>query len=244
MATSPLPIRLRGVYPPPRIPTPVRLVLMTLSLALIAFIAVAYSLGYKVNWQTGHIQQTGIISVTPDGNFGRARVIVNGADVSGVPARIPLQFPGHYDIEVRKDGYQTWIWHTNLDPNKVLSAKNLVIVKKLDQMKVQPYTDAIPGPGPTSGISLRYNELWISGQFETRLSQVFVSAQWYPDGTHVAYQAGQYIRLYDTVTGITMDLASLPDGTPASFGFKDGGRTVVYRLADGTAYSASLYDAN
>lgn len=236
-----LPVTLRGVYRPPRMPAIVRLLLMTLSLVIIATVSVGYSLGYKINWQAHTFEQTGIIAVTTQTGI-TAQTYLNGQKFNDhFPVRVPLLFPGPYDVEVRRDGYQPWIWHSYLQPNNVLTAQNVVIIKKLDQMKVITVSN-VPQPGSNTGLEAKYgNEMWVSGQFVTRLSQKITSLQWYPDNTHVAYQAGPYLRLFDTVTGITLDLQIFPDAAPVKFGFINGGRNLLF-VRDGITESILLYE--
>ena len=98
----------------------------------------------------------------------------------------------------------------------------------------------VPQPGPHNGLQAKGTELWINGAYVTRVSKLIHGLQWYPDNEHVAYQAGNGLELYDIGTGITMDLATLPNTTPVVFGFQDGGRTLIYQNS-GINYAAALY---
>ncbi len=70
-------------------------------------LTVLYTAGYRLNFTTFRIQQTGVIALssTPRG----ATVLVNGIDTGAkTPYVIQRLSPGSYTVQLSKDGYRSW----------------------------------------------------------------------------------------------------------------------------------------
>ena len=96
-------------------------------------IVVFYSLGWRFNWETKRIVQTGVFyfRVWPknaqlyiDGEFkDKTDFFFNSTSVSDL-------LPGKYKIEIKKEGYYDWEKTLKIEKRKVTEAKNIVLVPK------------------------------------------------------------------------------------------------------------------
>jgi hypothetical protein len=72
---------------------------------IVAAIAIAFARGYRPDFKEKSLVSTGIVTVTS--NPKSAQVYINGS-LKGVTDLNLHLLPGKYQIEVKKDGYQTW----------------------------------------------------------------------------------------------------------------------------------------
>ncbi len=79
--------------------------LMGIAILLSAFILVYISYGYKLDSQTGNIVQNGLIFI----NSGpeSSSIFLNGKANGSTEKRLTVP-EGKYDIELRRDGYDSW----------------------------------------------------------------------------------------------------------------------------------------
>jgi len=98
---------------------------------IIAPITVFYSLGWRFNWTTKKIVQTGVFyfKVWPK----NAQVYLNGefkkkTDIFFSSAYIDNLLPGQYEIKIKKDGYYDWKKTLEIKKKEVTEGKNIVLI--------------------------------------------------------------------------------------------------------------------
>lgn len=222
----------------------IHLLILCLVVGIGSTAATFYSLGFKINLAARSIEQTGLISVdSPLGDF-RGLVFLNGKEVSDrIPYRSQPLFPGHYEVRIEREGYQTWSRALNVEANRVANFRSVVMIKKEPVVQSGSESDrsfVLNGSADDQDIEVRQNELWIDGKFITRTSADIGDAIWFPGHSHVAYQLNDEIVLAEPDGLQTQLLATLPDDSPALMRFKDGGRTLVYAQGE-NVWIASLY---
>jgi hypothetical protein len=80
--------------------------LILLLISGFTLVAVKLAQGYKIDWRGGSWRPTGLLSATsiPEG----AKIFVDGELTSATNNTISLS-PGIYEIEIKKDGYSSWM---------------------------------------------------------------------------------------------------------------------------------------
>ena len=210
---------------------------------VLSIIATLYSLGYVVNWQTGTVQQTGLITLDSRISNLKPEIWINNQKVGGeFPYRFPRAFPGSYTVLIKKDGYQLWERHLQVEPNKVASFPSIVLI--LEQPKIVSPEESrnyqVDLSPDKEDLEIRENELWIKGKFITRSSEDILAVRWYPDRRHVVYQSGADVLLTELDGLNTQKLLTLDYKTRLLFSFRDGGRVLVYQIEE-VVYALELY---
>ena len=217
------------------------ILLMTLSFFIISATVVLYSLGYKVNWSARSVQQTGTIIVDSKIAGMHPQVYLNNKLVdSDLPVKSAYLFPGWYYVEIKKNGYQSWQRLIELEANKVVAFRTVVLVK--DPPSPLPVdSSTMLGEVNQKDIEIRENELWVKGKFLTRSGEDIVTAAWYPDNAHIVYQSGRDLLLADLDARVTQKILTLKTKTPLQFSFKENGRVLLYQ-EDGQIKAVGLYE--
>lgn len=187
-------------------------------------LVVLYTAGYRYNFGSGKIVQTGVISVT---------TVPRGADIyidnlrqrDRSPAVIDNVFPGKHEVRLEKRGYTAW------SKTLIVQAKETTFVDqaglyvdtapaaRLDQKVLKIY------PGPAGWVfaylieEISWRELWIfdTGTLETRLlarlplPDAQRNIDWSADGSYLSLQ-GASLSLINTKTAKNHDLAYAEPG--------------------------------
>ncbi len=212
-------------------------VLMTLVFCFLAAIALYYSLGYKFNWSTKRLQQTGMIildsRVQSSGGF---TVKVNSTSESlQFPHRIPYLFPGNYTLTISQKGYQTFTRTVKIEENLVRNFRNLVLVTEQESFPLTPSEREVSRSLDSSGIEIRdQNELWLDEKFLTRTSQSILAVRWYTDNRAIAFQTPTGFWLYSPELQATQALAQLESEKTLPFSFAAGGKVLVIDTESGS----------
>lgn len=108
-------------------------IILSILFLITAPIVVFYSLGWRFDWETKKIVQTGVFyfRVWPksaqlylDGEFkDKTDFFFNSTSVSDL-------LPGEYKIEIKKEGYHDWQKTLVIEKRKVTEAKNIVLMPK------------------------------------------------------------------------------------------------------------------
>jgi hypothetical protein len=207
-----------------------RIVGMTLSFVIISSVALFFALGYEINWAARSVKQTGILEIDlTKRNLGATLYINNEPSGDRFPVRFTHVFPGQYSVVVRKADYQEWQRTVTVEPNKVASYRDILLIKsKPTPVEVSP-DDTLPSTlRRTNGIDIRENELWVNDTFITRASQDIQGAAWYVDNYHIVYQAGDTLYIAEEDGKATQRLVTLLSPAPLLFDFKDNGRILLY----------------
>ncbi|MBI2577434.1 MAG: PEGA domain-containing protein [Candidatus Wildermuthbacteria bacterium] len=98
-------------------------------LALSAFI-VLYSLGYKIDWRTRTITQTGALyikAVPPSATIYIEGQPTKRTSIFAGSALISDLFPGNYKVRIEKEGYSPWEKILEIRANEAAEAKNVFL---------------------------------------------------------------------------------------------------------------------
>ena len=229
---APIPLyraHLRGAQP--RLVHFARLAFMTIIFVIMACFALAYALGYKVDWSAHRIFQTSTILLSSPRGRVAASIRLDGRIVADhLPARLTYLSPGHYSLSVEKPGFQVWNRNLNLNPNEA-SVHTTIVLMREPPIAITANSDWLPTTvSPVDdGLEIRGSELWVNGTFTTRVSGFLVAAHWYPGGHHVAYQVNGTIWLLELDGLTTQKLLSTSVTEAIPFVFHDNGRSLVYR---------------
>ncbi|MBU0646381.1 PEGA domain-containing protein [Patescibacteria group bacterium] len=188
-------------------------------------LVVLYTAGYRYNFGSGKIVQTGVLSVTSEPK-GADIFIDNEKQRSKSPAVIDNVFPGEHEIRLEKDGYLPW------GKKLTIQAKETTFVNQ-----VALFADQVPErlvgdealriyPGPAGKIFAylsvqdSWNELWIyhtntsDDQLLARLplgAAQELTVAWSADGSYLSLQ-GASLSLINTETAKNYDLSNAAPG--------------------------------
>ncbi|HSX24493.1 MAG TPA: PEGA domain-containing protein [Candidatus Andersenbacteria bacterium] len=167
-----------------------------LIVAYIAFIAIApliilYAVGYRPITTTTP-QPVGVLIVN---SFPRkATVSVNGTTYGSTPRSIPDLIPGIADVQVIKDGYQSWTKKLEIRPIQATDARAIKLLPThpdQDIISADAATFSISPDTSTIAIATSSNEVFITdsnGKFKTNsisFTSTIESLLWSPDSTYI-----------------------------------------------------------
>jgi len=86
---------------------------------------VLYTAGYRYNFNTGVITQTGLFYVTsiPKG----AAVLLNGKHVVDTPDFVKHLVPDEYELRLEKEGYHTWTKHLPIESKVTTFVEDVIL---------------------------------------------------------------------------------------------------------------------
>lgn len=219
--------------------------LVALIIILISLYLVFWGLGYKFNWQTMKITHSGIIylSFTPS----NAQVKVSGRDESQKSPFDAQLLPGYYDVEVAKDGYNTWQQHIKVVADQVDWFKNITLFKLKPDTSVitdQNTIISIDSPfdtliqNPSGNLAYNDHEIWVGDTLVTRLSNRISGVIWYPGSEYLAYQQGDEMRIIEKNGTNDVLLVKLSSTDRSNFIFSWDGSDLLYK--DGIVYRRAI----
>lgn len=120
-------------YPKTIINRTVRRVFFFLLVAIFcvsAPILILYSIGYRIDWKTRSITETGVISV--DAQPRDASVYLSGLKINKkLPLRLTNRMPGTYTLKIEKVGYKTWEKNVEVKSKQTTYIKDISLLKDL-----------------------------------------------------------------------------------------------------------------
>ncbi len=82
---------------------------------------IAFALGYRFDFINRRLVETGTLMIRAEPRG--AEIYLNGKKVKQkAPTAIRFLLPGEYDVEIKKEGYQTWRKHLTILPEQVTAA--------------------------------------------------------------------------------------------------------------------------
>ena len=133
---------------------------------IIAPVTVFYSLGWRFNWETKKIVQTGVIyfKIWPK----NVQVYLNGefkkkTDIFFSSAHIDNLLPGQYEIEIKKDGYYDWKKTLEIKKREVTEGRNIILIPKNPNFNLlsEQIKDFFFSPdGKKAILKQEENEIW------------------------------------------------------------------------------------
>ena len=216
---------------------------MTVIFLTLSALAIYYSLGYEINWQTRKIQQTGNLYVNIRNNVPAAIYVDGQLEPSSRPLTLSHVFPGQYALRVNAEGYQPFQELIRVDKNTVSAVHNLILIKIIpEEVSISPdWLPILPTTPDNRAIVRNANELWVDNKFVTRTSQDILQARFYVDGRHVIYQEAGAIWMLDTESVTTVLLLSGIGNSVLPFAFERSGQILAYQTNGGPAKAISLY---
>lgn len=115
-----------------RLTRPVRISIMMFLIIcffILAPVIILYTAGYRYDFHTNKIKQTGVISI--DAEPSDAEVYLNEVKIEkSMPIRLPNRAPGSYKITLKKDGYKTWSKDILVESQKTSYIKDISLLKE------------------------------------------------------------------------------------------------------------------
>lgn len=95
--------------------------------AIVAPILIAYTSGYRFDFKKNRFQKTGILYIdsTPQG----AQIFINGQYAADTPKRFTYLLPNEYDVEVRKEDYQSWHKKLDVKSNLTTFSRDIILFR-------------------------------------------------------------------------------------------------------------------
>lgn len=125
-------LKIFSMYPKTRLTRPIRRLIMLgliLIYLIIAPIIIAYTAGYRYDFQTGEIKQTGVLSI--DVKPKTAQVYINDTLMKkSLPIYLPNRAPGSYKIKISLSGYKNWEKDILIESKKTAYIKNVTLFKE------------------------------------------------------------------------------------------------------------------
>jgi len=141
-------------YPKTRLTRPIRLAIM-ISLIVLFFIisplVLLYTAGYRYDWRTGQVRETGVISI--DITPADATVMLNGIVINKqMPIRLANRAPGRYTLTIQKPGYHTLTKDIEVESKQTTYIRDVPLFK--DTLPEEIFDATI---GESTYISLSYD---------------------------------------------------------------------------------------
>jgi len=212
-------------------------VLAAIIFVFCAIIVISFAAGYKIDFQNLKVSQTGIVIVKTanrlgdiyiDGHKkGDGRVILRGLN------------PGHYDLRITKDNYQSYTEIFYLNPGEAKIIDNVVLFLDLPEIKELNDRNDIPFDklSDTAGITFNHNELFVNGKFLSRFEGQVSDACWYPNERYIGLSVNNHFQIIDIETLHTYPLFEKFSTEPVLF--TNSGKSVLYKSND-KIYSAII----
>ncbi len=217
-----------------------------LAFVILATVSLTWALGYRVNWTAGTLEQTGLLELSTSQVGLNPDVYLNGVkQATSLPISFRWLFAGQYDVEIKKDGYQTWQKQISVSTNERVNYPSIFLLYVTPKESPVPdiRIDEIEGRTyDNGGIEVRSgNELWVNNIFITRTSEDILNPEYYQDESHVVYQVGDRLVLRDLTSNISEDVITFNQKTSVPYVFQDNGRVLAY-LDDTTLKAVALYE--
>ncbi len=204
-------------------------------IALISLFLIYYVQGYRVDWNEMKLIKTGVVVLfsepMPD------EIIING-EKQEVDDNFAMSLqPGHYDVEINKEGYTTWQRTLNVDSKIVVSQKDIVLFisdATVSELTNQKNIDLINVPDTTlvefapEELNTNGHEIWVNGKLVTRFSKDVSNVKWYPDMSHIMYQMDDEIRVIEATGYNDTLLVKLSSSSPSRFAIGGKGKELYF----------------
>lgn len=101
-----------------------------------------YTAGYRYDFSTGQIQQTGVLSI--DASPDDMQVFLNNVEIDkSMPIRLSNRAPGSYTLLLQKDGYQDWSKEISIESRRTTYVRDITLFKKTTPTKILSDLDNI-----------------------------------------------------------------------------------------------------
>lgn len=179
----------------------------------LAFFILTEATGYRINWQTYHLEMTGLISL--DGIPKDVEIKVNGkTHPGGLPIKLTKILPGQYEIIITKKDYSPWSKLYNVAGGQAYEDKKIYlfvskpIVKETIAYTKEQITDNFKSQ--TGRLTTLNNEIWYKNELVSRFSNVLHGAILANDRNHIYFQLGNELRVIELDGKNNTKLLDLP----------------------------------
>lgn len=188
--------------------------------------------GWNLNFKTGKISQTGMISLS--GDIANPQIKLNGKLYgNNLPLKITNLAQGYYDVAIEKENYLSWQKTIPVEEGKAALFRNILLFLK------EPQEAAVPSnitqevldkeyQNQSAKIKIAGSEIFYNNIMVSRFSQNIAGAIIYPDEAHLIFQTGDEIDIIELDGGNNQPLVKLSSNLPTRFFLRDNGRTLYY----------------
>lgn len=119
-------------YPQSKLTRPIRraiMIFLIINFFLISPATILYTAGYRYDWKTGQIKQTGVISI--DAEPRDAQVFLNNVQIKNrMPIRLTNRAPGTYRLKIEMPGYKNWEKDITVESKQTTYIKDVTLFKE------------------------------------------------------------------------------------------------------------------
>ncbi|KKQ74665.1 MAG: hypothetical protein US94_C0001G0066 [Berkelbacteria bacterium GW2011_GWB1_38_5] len=198
--------------------------------------------GYQLNYKNWNLTKTGMILL--DGTPNDALIRVNNKTfTNGFPLKLSNLALARYDINVSKDGYNSWQKDILVNPGMAIAYRDIVLFlqnpKELNNNNLTSEEIIQEAGDLTSNIKTNKTEIFIDERIITRFSTNILAAYYYPDKQHIIVQIEKEnnqnqteLRVIDIDGSNNQYLFDLASKSPAPITFRKNGEELYYIEAD------------
>lgn len=218
----------------------------TTAFITIAFFSFVWLNGLNYNTATGSFEQTSIIAV--ESKAQSVEVWVNGQKYDDkIPTQIRSLKPGFYQLEIRRQYFQTYTKNFVLQPGQVGFLKDVVMIAQKPIVSSLKSDARLINIGPFStGLTLTNGELYDGTKFITRFGKNPEKIYRF-DATYL-YLTGREIRLFIPETSQDFFIHSVtsadpiinPDQFSYTVTIKDGSKKYLINLIASSEGAAGI----
>ena len=212
---------------------------VTVVIAIIALSLILYVQGYRVDFENMKLIRTGVLVLFTDPKPDN--IIINGEDQTVDEKFAKSLLPGHYDVEITKEDFNSWSRTMNVDSEIVASNKDIVLFRSnsiTHELTEQKNIDLINVPDTAliefapERLSSNGHEIWVNGNLVTRFSKEITAVKWYPDMAHIMYQMDNEIRIVEVSGYNDTLLVKLSSNSPSRFAIGGKGKELYFTDID------------
>lgn len=176
--------------------------LLVSSFIFFASLLILEANGYRLNRQNFSVQKTCLIML--EGTPREVTVKINDENKTvTLPTRFSKLFPGRYEIEITKDGYQSWTKSVVLAGGQAVEYNNIFLISqepvitKLDLAKYTETRLTNEYNNQSSAFQLKDNEIWYRSKLVTRFADPVYAAVLMRDSNHIIFQVKDEVRIIE-----------------------------------------------
>jgi len=205
-------------------------ILRSVLTSIAAIILVLQANGYVIDFDRLRIEKAGLLVITTQ--TPAVTTLLDGKELRLQLGQLTKQyFPGQYQLEVRKAGYQTWQYQADIKKGHVAVFADITLFpEQLTVINDHPVTATeLKAPVVSDQLRLVGTELWHRTKdverLVTRLSVPMIAAVIF-DSTHVIYETASEIHVIDMDGSNDQRLLEREFVTPMPLLIIESGRTL------------------
>lgn len=212
-------------------------IVLAILFTVCAATVILFALGYKIDIKNREISQTGIIIVETDDNLDE--IFIDGESRGAGKLVLRNLDPGYYDVEIKREKYQTYRYDFYLNPGEAKIIDNVVLF--LEKPIIKEFGDteevAFKRLADTSDIQIADNELFLNTNFLTRFENKISDACWYPNERFIGVTVENKFRIIDVENRNSFELFEKNSDKPVIF--INSGKSALFE-SDNTLFTAKI----